>query len=61
LVDIDLTKLDNKPERINISMPRVVLSKIDSYVEKRHETRSGFLSRAALSAIAAETKEEVEA
>ncbi len=61
LVDIDLTKLDSKPERINISIPRFVLSKIDSYVEKRHETRSGFLSRAALSAIAVENKDAVEA
>lgn len=54
LVDIDLSKLDSKPERINISVPRFVLKKIDAYAEKRHETRSGFLSRAALSLIAEE-------
>jgi hypothetical protein len=54
LVDVDISKLDTKPERINISIPRFVLKKIDAYAEKRHETRSGFLSRAALSLIAEE-------
>ncbi|MFZ6686623.1 type II toxin-antitoxin system HicB family antitoxin [Undibacterium sp. SXout11W] len=61
VVDIDMSKIDTKPERINISIPRFVLSKIDTYVEKRHETRSGFLSRAALDAISKESKEEVAA
>ncbi|WP_244813958.1 type II toxin-antitoxin system HicB family antitoxin [Caballeronia sp. Lep1P3] len=51
-VEVDLSKLDSKPERINISLPRFVLRKIDSYVEARHETRSGFLARVALEAIA---------
>ena len=54
LVDVDLSKLDSKPERINISIPRFVLHKIDAYVEARHETRSGFLARAALEALAHE-------
>lgn len=54
LVEVDLSKLDNKPERINISLPRFVLHKIDTYVDKRHETRSGFLARAALEALAHE-------
>jgi predicted RNase H-like HicB family nuclease len=52
LVEVDLSKLDARPERINISLPRFVLHKIDSYVEARHETRSGFLARVALEAIA---------
>ena len=55
LVEIDIEKLDSKPERINISIPRFVLNKIDKYVEARHETRSGLLSRAALRLIEAET------
>ncbi|KND55190.1 phage-related hypothetical protein [Candidatus Paraburkholderia kirkii] len=46
-VEVDLSKLDSRPERINISLPRFVLHKIDSYVEARHETRSGFLARRA--------------
>jgi predicted RNase H-like HicB family nuclease len=55
LVEIDLDKLDSKPERINISIPRFVLNRIDKYAESRHETRSGLLSRAALRLIEAET------
>lgn len=55
LVEVDLEKLDNKPERINISVPRFVLSKIDRYANSRHETRSGLLARAALRLIEAET------
>lgn len=52
LADVDVSKLDSKPERINISLPRFVLHKIDAYVEARHETRSGFLARVALEALA---------
>jgi predicted RNase H-like HicB family nuclease len=54
LVDIDISKLDSKPERINISIPRFVLKKIDDFAGSRHETRSGFISRAALAVIAEE-------
>jgi len=56
LVDVDASKFDSKPERINISIPRFVLKKIDSFAESKHETRSGFISRAALSMIAEETE-----
>lgn len=52
LAEVDLSRLDSKPERINVSLPRFVLHKIDAYVERRHETRSGFLARAALEALA---------
>lgn len=55
-VDVDASKFDAKPERINISIPRFVLKKIDSFAEARHETRSGFISRAALAMIAEETE-----
>ncbi len=53
-VDVDLAQLDSKPERVNISMPKFVLNRIDEYVASKHETRSGFLARAALSALAHE-------
>jgi len=59
LVDIDMTKLDTKPERINISLPKFVLSRIDDFIGARHETRSGFLARAALNAIDEETTNKV--
>ena len=54
LADVDVSKLDARPERINVSLPRFVLQQIDVYVERRHETRSGFLARAALAALAQE-------
>lgn len=56
LVSLDLDKLDSKPERINISLPRFVLGKIDRYAASRHETRSGLLSRAVLQLIDTESK-----
>lgn len=52
LADVDMTRLDARPERINISLPRFVLHKIDTFVGARHETRSGFLARAAMEAMA---------
>ncbi|GJG93124.1 type II toxin-antitoxin system HicB family antitoxin [Cupriavidus pauculus] len=48
LADVDMEKLDATAERINISLPRFVLHKIDMFVGARHETRSGFLARAAM-------------
>lgn len=51
MVDVDLSALDPKPERVNISMPRFVLRRIDNYVKVHHESRSGFLARAALAAM----------
>jgi predicted RNase H-like HicB family nuclease len=55
VVDVDLSKLDPTPERVNISLPRFVLGKIDAHAAARNEKRSGFLARAALSVIAAES------
>lgn len=55
LVEIDISRLDSQPTRINISVPRFVLKKIDTYADSRHESRSGFIARAALALIADET------
>lgn len=60
-IDIEDRKIDRSPERINISVPRFVLDKIDQYVESRHESRSGFLARAALRMIAEESQVPVQA
>lgn len=57
-VDVDVEKLDKTPERINISFPKHVLHRIDNFIEKRHESRSGFLARAAISAIAEEARKQ---
>ncbi|WP_260174107.1 MULTISPECIES: type II toxin-antitoxin system HicB family antitoxin [unclassified Janthinobacterium] len=56
MVEIDLDKIDSKPERINISLPRFILNKIDRYADARHETRSGFISHATVKLITSESK-----
>lgn len=52
LVEVDFSELDPKPERVNVSLPRFVLRRIDEYTKTHHETRSGFLARAAMHALA---------
>lgn len=61
LVDIDPMKIDPTPERVNISLPRFVLGKIDEHATARSEKRSGFLARAALAVIAEESAQVVRA
>ena len=56
LIAVDIAKLDDKAERVNITVPRRVLVLIDEHAKARHESRSGFLARAAL----AEIRREVE-
>lgn len=48
LVAIDLTKIEGKAVRVNISIPERLLDKIDKYAKEAGETRSGLLTRAAL-------------
>lgn len=50
LVDVDLDKLMGPAERINISVPRFALRKIDAAAAKAGMNRSQFLVRTALSA-----------
>lgn len=52
LIDVDLSRVDATPERVNISLPRFVLNRIDNHTKTNHETRSGFLARAALNELA---------
>jgi predicted RNase H-like HicB family nuclease len=51
VVEIDGSLLDDKSERVNISMPRRILTRIDRYASTHGETRSGFLVNAALERI----------
>lgn len=51
VVEIDGALLDDHSERVNISMPRRILSRIDRYATAHGETRSGFLVNAALERI----------
>ena len=47
VVDVDITKFEGKAEKINITVPRRVLARIDAYVKAHGATRSGFLVEAA--------------
>lgn len=48
IVSIDLAKLSDKAERINITLPSRILRRIDMAAEKAGETRSGFIAKMAL-------------
>jgi predicted RNase H-like HicB family nuclease len=54
LVDVDVSRLrPARIKRINITLPEDVLQRIDTYAGAHHMTRSGFLAKAAESAIRA--------
>lgn len=46
-VEVDLSFLDREPVRVNISVPRNRLQRIDAAARERGLTRSGFLIQAA--------------
>lgn len=51
LVDVDTARFDGRAEKINITMPRRVLARVDNYVRDHGLTRSGFLAQAAQQAM----------
>jgi predicted RNase H-like HicB family nuclease len=51
VVEIDGALLDDSSERVNISLPRRILARIDRYAAAHGESRSGFLVNAALDRI----------
>ena len=48
LVKVDPAMLDNTLERVNISLPRRVLHRLDARARSAGETRSGFIARLAV-------------
>ncbi len=50
LVDVDVSLYDGRAEKINITLPRRLLSRID-YAKAHGATRSGFLADAARQAM----------
>lgn len=48
LVKVDPATLDDTVERVNISLPRRVLHRLDALARSAGETRSGFIARMAL-------------
>lgn len=51
VVEIDGVLLDDSSERVNISLPRRILARIDRYAAAHGQSRSGFLVNAALDRI----------
>ena len=47
LVTVDVSRFDGRTEKINITVPRRILTQIDAYAKAQGETRSGFLVEAA--------------
>ncbi|MCF8208802.1 MAG: type II toxin-antitoxin system HicB family antitoxin [Rhodoferax sp.] len=54
LVDVPVEKYLGPAEKINITVPRLLLSRIDDYARAHGATRSGFLVQAARAAMAAQ-------
>jgi predicted RNase H-like HicB family nuclease len=52
MVDVDLSRINAKPVRLNISLPGSLLHDIDAFAKAHHMTRSGFLAQAAMKAMA---------
>ncbi|GMU65394.1 MAG: hypothetical protein AMXMBFR36_16680 [Acidobacteriota bacterium] len=51
VVEVDLSRVADKAERINITMPSRLLARVDARARKTGESRSGFLARAAMEAL----------
>ena len=47
IVEVPVEKFFGPAEKINITVPALTLRRIDAYVQKHGETRSGFLVKAA--------------
>ncbi|WP_374481347.1 type II toxin-antitoxin system HicB family antitoxin [Zoogloea sp.] len=48
LIEIDPAMLDDQIERVNITLPRRVLSRLDRAAKAAGETRSGYIARLAI-------------
>ena len=53
LVDVDTSRFEGKAEKINITLPRRLLARVDEYARTHGMTRSGFLAQAAQRAMQA--------
>lgn len=51
VVEVDLAELDDKTERVNITLPRKVLRVIDEAARRSGESRSSYLARVGLEAV----------
>ena len=51
LADVDLSRIDTRPVRLNVSLPSNLVQQIDKWADAHHMTRSGFLAKAAQAAM----------
>ena len=51
IVDVSVEKFFGPAEKINITVPSLILKRIDAHAKTMGETRSGFLTKAAIEAI----------
>lgn len=51
MVDVNVSRFDGRAEKVNITLPRRLLARIDDYARAHGETRSGFLAEAARAAL----------
>lgn len=51
MVEVNVARFDGRAEKINITLPRRLLAKIDDYARTHGATRSGFLAEAARAAM----------
>jgi len=49
VVEVDMSEIDDKVERINITLPRRVLRVIDDAAKRAGESRSGYIARIGIS------------
>lgn len=47
LIDVDISKLESKPMRLNVSLPSYVVKRMDTFAAKNHLTRSDLIVKAA--------------
>lgn len=52
IVDVPVEKYFGAAEKINITVPKMILARIDDYAKKHGQSRSGFLVQAAREAMA---------
>lgn len=53
LIDIDISKLDSRPMRLNVSLPTHIVKKMDEFATDHHLSRSALIVRAAEQYLAA--------
>lgn len=49
VVDVDLSKLSDKTERVNITLPKRILSRLDEMASRSGDSRSGYIARMVVS------------